>query len=140
MIPVWPEEFRQKTLVDGFKSGTRGTRLSTPMDVGPPKMRRRGVNLRPISFADYFTADQRARFDRFWEEDLGNGTRPFLYPNPHLNGFTLGDENGNILQDETGNNLVIGSWLLCQFGTADPAWTALGGGYFAPQFEIIALP
>jgi hypothetical protein len=150
MIPTWPQElleqtsvegvFLQNTLISGFRSGPRGARLSTAVEVGPPKMRSRGIKLRRIAFAEILTADQRARFDRFWEEELNNGVLPFLYPDPHMNGFSLCDDSGLILQDENGNDLLIEQWLLCQFGTNDPAWAALPGAHFAPQFDIVVLP
>lgn len=140
MIPCWPSELRQRTLVAGFKSGTRGARLVTAMEEGPPKQRPRGNKVRPISFTDEFSANQRARFDRFWEEELNMGTLPFFYPDPHTNGFPLCDDLGSPLLDQDGTPVIIGAWILCTFSTAEPAWSALGGGWFVPQFDIIELP
>ncbi len=140
MIAVWPSELTPGTFVEGFSSGPRGTRLATPPDVGPPKMRPRGNLLRPIAFTDLFNANQLARFNRFWEEDLRKGVDPFLYPDPHANGFPLCDDTGAVLLNEAGRPLIIESWILCTFSTDQPSWAARPGGRWAPQFSIVELP
>jgi hypothetical protein len=104
-------------------------------------MRRRGPKTRTIAFNELFNADQRARLDRFWEEDLDHGTHPFLYRDPHADGFSLWtDDAGVTLQDEAGNDLIIEGWLLCTFSTNEPVWSARGGGWFQPRFELVELP
>ncbi|MGW1423665.1 hypothetical protein ACWAT4_26495 [Bradyrhizobium manausense] len=141
MTASWPDDLPQGTPVDGFKSGTRGTRLGTAMEVGPPKFRPRGPKTRTIAFNDLFTADERARLDRFWDEDLNQGTAPFFYRDPHSDGFPLLDDAGNTLQDEAGNDIIMESWILCVFSDqAEPQWGAAGGGWFTPQFQLTELP
>lgn len=139
-IAKWPSDLPQCPIVDGFRSGPRGSRLATTLDSGPPKIRRRGPKLRTISLAQVFSADQRARFDRFWEDEIGCGTKPFLLRDPHLAGLRLCDDAGHPVTDQAGDVLTIESWILCAFSTDDPTWSKLPGGKYAPQFQIIELP
>lgn len=138
MTAIWPDELPCSPL-DGFSSGPRGARLVTSTDVGPPKMRKRGPALRTIALASYFDANQRARFDRFWEEELRTGVDPFMYRDPHFNNYRLSDDGGVTLQNEAGVELEIESWLLCTFSTNEPSWVRRAGKFF-PQFEIVVLP
>ncbi|GEC52264.1 hypothetical protein ABIF38_006426 [Bradyrhizobium japonicum] len=138
MTAIWPDDLPCCPL-DGISAGPRSARIVTPVDVGPPKMRRRGAPLRTIALAHYFDANQRARFDRFWDEDLRYGTLPFLYRDPHFNNYLLSTELGAVLQDENGVPIRVESWILCVFSANQPTWSKRGGKFF-PQFEIVELP
>lgn len=139
-IAIWPPEFRQRVLVEGYQSGARGSRLSTAPEVGQAKLRVRGPKIRYLNCTEFLSFNQRARFDRFWEEDIRGGVDPFLFPDPHANGALLQSDSGGSLQDESGVNLLIESWLLCQFGKDEPTWTGLGGGRFSIQLAFVVLP
>ncbi|MCK1536889.1 MULTISPECIES: hypothetical protein [unclassified Bradyrhizobium] len=139
-IPVWPDELPQVVLVDSFRAGPRGQRLSTAMDSGPAKQRRRGPKTRPLTVAIDLDEDQRARFDRFYEDDTDCGVLPFLIRDMLTDGRGLDGDLGQQVQDENGNDLLIESWLLVQFGQTDPAMAANTFDFYRIQFDLIALP
>ncbi|MDB5618471.1 MAG: hypothetical protein JWQ24_2709 [Tardiphaga sp.] len=82
----------------------------------------------------------RARFDRFYEEEVNFGITPFLIPDQQIDGTGLFDEYGGPLMDESGIPIVIESWWLVQFGQTQPATVAIGGATFTIQFDLVVLP
>ncbi|MGY3366191.1 hypothetical protein ACVWZL_003316 [Bradyrhizobium sp. GM2.4] len=139
-IPVWPDDLPQVVLVEGFQAGPLGQRLSTAMDSGPSKQRRRGPKTRPLTVAIAVDENQRALFDRFYDEEVGGGTTPFLIRDVLTDGRDLDDDLGEQLQDENGDDLLIESWALVQFGQTDPAVAANTFDFYRIQFELIVLP
>jgi hypothetical protein len=140
-IPVWPDDLPQQVLVNGFNASARGNRLVTAMDSGPPKQRRRGPLLRPVQASIFVDQDGRSRFDRFFDEEVINGTQPFLIPDQNHDGLDLfSDTLGEQLQDENGNPLLIESWWLVQFGQNQPALSASSAFLYTIQFDLIVLP
>lgn len=134
-IPIWPSDLPQQTLAQGFQAAVRGKRLTTAMDTGPGKQRRRGALVRPVTCAIMVDADQRALFDVFYEEECLGGTLPFLMPDQQLDGLLF-----DAVEDQDGAPLVIESWWLCQFGGTEPAISAVDGKWFSVQFDLLVLP
>jgi hypothetical protein len=139
-IPIWPIDLPQRSLVQGFQSSARGNRLTTAPDVGPSKQRRRGPAIRPVTCAIMVEMDGRARFDRFFEEELNFGVTPFLLPDQQIDGNALYDESWNVLLDENDVPIVIDQWWLAQFGQSQPATSAISGMIFTIQFDLLVLP
>lgn len=139
-IPVWPADLPQRVLVQGFQSGVRGNRLTTAPDAGLVKQRRRGPAVRPVTCAVTVEMDGRARFDRFYEEELNFGVAPFLIPDQQVDGNLLSDELWNALLDENGHLLIAESWWLVQFSQNQPAVSAAEGLLFNIQFSLVVLP
>lgn len=94
----------------------------------------------PVSCVMKVSADQRARFDRFWDEETGGGTAPFLFRDQQLDSYRLGTDLGAGLQTESGVPLKIESWWLVQFGQQQPAYSRVTGRVFQISFELIVLP
>lgn len=140
MIPVWPDDLPRFVLVDGFQSSPRGTRLKTAMDIGPGKQRRRGPKIASQSSIIDVDSDQRARFERFWDEDVAGGSLPFLIRDHLSDGRDLSNDSGAPLLSSDGLLLIIESWNLVQFGQNDPVYTAIGPLEFRVQFEVVLLP
>lgn len=139
-VPVWPSQLPQQTLVQGFQASVRGKRLTTAMDTGPGKQRRRGAPVRPVTCAIMVDADNRALFDVFFDEDCVGGTLPFLIPDQQLDGLLLDDQDSLLLETEDGSPLILESWWLCCFGTSEPATSAVAGNWFSIQFDLLVLP
>lgn len=139
-IPVWPSDLPQRSLSQAFQASTRGNRLTTATDTGPAKQRRRGPSVRPVTCAIIVDMDGRALFDQFYEEGVGFGVTPFLIPDQQLDGGLLNDESWLLLEDEVGTPLIIESWWLVQFGSNQPATTAIDGIWFTIQFDLVVLP
>lgn len=139
-VLVWPEELPCGVLLESLQASPRGSRLSTAPDFGPAKLRRRGPKIMPVSCVITVNADQRARFDTFWDEDTLGGTLPFLYRDQQLDGYPLDDDLGSWLQTEDGAPLHMESWWLVQFGQQEPAYSRQSGNLFSIQFSLVVLP
>jgi hypothetical protein len=139
-VIVWPDDLPCSVTTDSLATGPRGSRLATAPDIGPAKLRRRGPKVAAATGILHVTQDQRARFDRFWEEDTTGGVLPFLFRDQQVDGYPLEDDLGAWLQTETGEPIRIESWWLCQFGQQDPAYTRLTGRRFRIQISLIILP
>lgn len=139
-IPVWPDDLPAQSIVPAFQGSARGNRLLTSTDTGPGKQRKRGPALRPVSCAMQVTRDQRARFDRFYEEELNFGVTPFLIPDQQLDGVEADDPDANELLDPDGNPVLIGSWWLVQFGQKQPTPNAISDWLFTISFDLVVLP
>ena len=94
----------------------------------------------PASCTITVSANQRARFDTFWDEDTAGGTLPFLYRDQQLDGYQATDESGSLLETEDGTPIQIESWWLVQFGQNEPAYTRQSGNRFQIQFDLVVLP
>jgi hypothetical protein len=140
---VWP--FTKEPEANGWNLGLGGGRSITPMELGPPKSQRRSSTVgKPttLAFPD-FTADELARFDRFYGEDTSRGSLPFWMPDPIYDGVSLLDETGTPLTDETGAAITINAWWLLLFGDMGqdgPSVTNPDADFFRVEFPVIILP
>lgn len=140
---VWPTELPNFVQSSGFSSGPRDNRLVTTMEKGPPKVRNRGRGVKPISYTIIVNGDGLARFEQFWEEEIGYGVLPFWKTNPVVDGVPLWDESGNPidpLTTEDDEELTVSSWLLLQMAQEAPSYSAYGGWNFNITIQVIALP
>ncbi|TIX49939.1 MAG: hypothetical protein E5V26_00900, partial [Mesorhizobium sp.] len=78
---------------------TRGDgRTRRAEDAGPPNVRRRfSAVATTVAFSTILTRAQLARFDRFFDEEIKQGTLPFLMPAPDTHGLPLLTEDGTPL-------------------------------------------
>lgn len=139
-VPVWPDDLPCSVIMGSLQTAPRGSRLSTAPDYGPSKLRRRGPKIMAASGTVSVDANQRARFDRFWDEDTEGGTLPFLFRDHQLDGYQMTDEAGAWLETEDGTPIRIESWWLVQFGQQEPAYSRQSGNRFQIQFSLVVLP
>ena len=82
MAIVWPGTLPQDLLAGASESRQKG-RLTTQMDVGTPKMRRRFTAVsRYIKGAIIVDGAQQATLDTFWETTLAEGVKQFDWKDP----------------------------------------------------------
>lgn len=141
-IPVWPSDLPQRVTIDGFSSGVRDGRLFAKMDRGPSKLRRlTSAAIKPQSCAINATIDDCARIERFWREDLKDGSLPFLFPSQLLDSMPLADPGGLFLQDPSGVPIAMTYYELVVFAEgAAPHVAPQGGMYFTVSFQLNLLP
>lgn len=138
---VWPDDLPQRFQRDGFSQGFGDGRLRTSMETGPQKTRRRFSSVtRPLQVTMDERADAFARLHRFYDDDTKGGSLPFLIRDQMQDGLPLGTEDGAILQDETGADLLFESWLLVMFGDAPPTPQDRGGGWYRSTFPLVIMP
>jgi hypothetical protein len=139
-VPIWPSDLPTWILVDTYKSAPSGNRLVTEMDAGPAKQRRRGPKMRSVTCGINLNSDERARFDRFWDEDLKGGVLPFWKMDAHFDLQAILDESSTPITAEDDSPILVDAWWLAQMGKTEPVYSALGAGNFKVEFEIVVLP
>ncbi len=138
-IAQWPEEL-PRPMRDGFERGFGETRLKLSTDAGIPKMRRRfTAAAHPLSMTLELERDQLARFERFFHEEVAQGSLPFAMPDPTLDGVPLADGDGAYLTDEDGALLTIAATWVVLFGDQLPSTTPMGN-LWRVSFQLFILP
>lgn len=83
MPAAWPATLPQDVLIEGYAEAFPETRLRTPMDAGPAKMRRRfTAAVRPLKVSVPLTRDQVAALDTFFTTTLEGGALAFTWTHP----------------------------------------------------------
>lgn len=79
-IPVWPSSLPQKLLMDDYAEQDQDLTISTSVDVGPAKVRRRATAaVRPIQGQIKLTVEQLRALIAFRKNDLLGGGLRFLW-------------------------------------------------------------
>ena len=87
MAVVWPASLPQYLMEQGYQEKFRDNRILTPMDVGPPKVRRRGTSaMAPISGQEKLTATQLETLRTYFETTLNDGTDEVEWTHPTKGG------------------------------------------------------
>jgi hypothetical protein len=114
MLATWPTELLAP-LQEGFQRAKAEGRLRTPGDSGPPRVRRRFSAGYSVPLTVIMSRSELGRFDRFVNEEIEDGSLPFLMPDPMTDGWALLDSDGNPLLTDEGQPLLITATWLCLF-------------------------
>ncbi|WP_287151473.1 hypothetical protein [Mesorhizobium sp.] len=112
-------------------------------DAGPPNVRRRfSAVATTVAFSTILTRAQLARFDRFFDEEIKQGTLPFLMPAPDTHGLPLLTEDGTPLLTDGGVPILIAETWLCLIGQQMPARAPSSPGsiQWRVSFDIAVMP
>jgi len=113
----WPSTLPQELIEDGFEETMQSISISTEMEVGPPKTRRRlTANFTPIKGSIIVTKDQRAIFLTFFHSTTAGGAIKFTWDHP-ITGTSV-------------EMKIVGQ----------PKITPLGGDYFKIDMDLHILP
>ena len=125
-LPVWPTDLIEP-LGDNWKLVRGDARRRGRGDQGPPRMRR-GISkaVDQVQMSLMVTHNERARFERFYVEETGEGALPFLMPDWSRNGDHLTMADGTFLTDASGNRLTMSVTRACLFGDQLPSYAAVG--------------
>lgn len=116
-MAIWPLSLPQAPSWTGFQETSPNTTIRTPMDVGPPKVRRRSTAaVRPLSMQFMLTRDEVATLETFYQTTLAGGSLPFDWVHPRT-----------------------GAAVSVQF-TAPPSYHALGPRHYQAQCQMEILP
>lgn len=139
--PTWPSELPCAVMDASLSPTMADGRLRASTDTGPGKVRLlNSAAVTPASAAIVCDANQLARFNRFWTEDVGRGVLPFLIRDQELDALPLLDEDGTELTDESDETLLNSAWWLVQFGTPPSRPTLVSRQLFRVNFELLILP
>ena len=126
MIPVWPSELPrpERGPYQGQRQDPRERRRT---ETGPRGHRRRFSSFARIhSLTIDVTRNQKAIFDRFFDQDTAAGSLPFLMPDPLTDGWPLLAPSGEPLHTPDDQPILISAFWLCQFGETMPVERVLG--------------
>jgi hypothetical protein len=113
----WPATLPQELIEDSFEETMQSLIISTDMEVGPPKTRKRlTANFTPIKGSIIVTKAQRAIFLTFFHSTIAGGAIKFTWEHP-ITGSTV-------------KMKIIGP----------PKITPLGGDYFKIDMDLHILP
>jgi len=89
-VPIWPVTLPQMRSWQGYTRKIQDTRIRTPMDAGPPKLRSKyTANLVEHEMQmDFFTKAQWVLLEAFYVTTLLQGTQPFEWTDP-ISGATV---------------------------------------------------
>lgn len=138
--PVWPEGLN-KFDRPGWQVQVQEARQRRQSEFGPPGWKRRFSSVaRYVSLSLTLSRDERAVFDRFYEEDCAQGSLPFYMPDPATHGWQLLATGGQQLLDGSGAPLLLAETWLCSWGEVPPAETITGQVDFLKTFQVVVLP
>lgn len=83
MTAVWPSQVPAKELHAGYAEAPESNIAEFPVEVGPPKSRRRSsVTTALISFEQILSAGEYDALMDFWRDQLKDGVLPFVRVHP----------------------------------------------------------
>ena len=113
----WPATLPQEFVEDSFEETMQSLIISTDMEVGPPKTRKRlTANFTPIKGSIIVTKAQRAIFLTFFHSTIAGGALKFTWKHP-----------------------ITGSTVEMKI-ISPPKITPLGGDYFKIDMDLHILP
>jgi len=138
-VPVWPSQLPQRVLRDGYSETLRDGVLRSKTDSGVGKVRRKYSSAAmPVSATISLYYAQKVILERFWEDDVKNGSLPFSMPDQTHDGQPLLDENGDPVLDEFDDPVLISaSWLVL---FAAPPVIVPRGPIFSASLQLSVLP
>jgi hypothetical protein len=140
-VPIWPSDLPQKFLANGYSEKLRDGRIFVRTGTGPGKARRRFSSaVIPVNGSMYLRSDQKARFERFWNEDTNGGVLAFNIPDQTHDGFSILNDEGLFLTTDAGEPLIVTAKWLAMFAQEPPTFTTINGGYFSVSFGLSVLP
>ena len=140
-IPSWPIDLPQRLDIEGYGQSLADGRLRTTMEAGPVKMRRRSsAAMKPVQGQFLGFSDHFARLERFWVEEAGGGSLPFLIPDQTRDALALANEDGLQLLDDQGRPLLNTAWWFVLFGENPPTLAAVGGPIYRISLSLVILP
>lgn len=137
-IALYPVDLPCWTVLDSYTESSPDSRRKQAVDAGPALMTRRAAFVRPLAFAVVLTANQKARFDRFWDIDLAGGTRIFVKSHPFYHRRRL-SADGVPLSLTSGEPLVISDYRLMQFAE-EPDFHRISVSRLRAQLSVVILP
>ena len=113
-LPVYPPELPRLVLPQPFQENYGDGRRFSRRD-GGPDVPRPGWSAAPntVALTTLLTRVERARFDRFWIEEIQRGLKPFLMRDPGMDGFPAFCADGSPMLMANGKPALMACTWLC---------------------------
>ncbi len=142
-IAIWPAELPRPERSSWNNQRLDGRRKSQS-EAPTPQYRKRFSRVgKMVSLSVLLTRDEKAIFDRFYEQDTSDGALLFRMPDPTTDEWPLLGSDGQPLLISGGADdgkplLLAGQWL-CSFGDQLPS-EAVTGVNFRISFDVVVMP
>lgn len=137
--PVWPSELPAPER-DTWQASWSDPRRRRQGDAGPDGYRKRFSSIpRQVALSMVLNREEKARFDRFFEDELDFGIGLFTMPDPTTDGWPVLTADGQPLLMEDGTPITMAQTWLCQWGAEMPVET-IQGREFRIRFAVEVLP
>lgn len=126
-LATWLPAFGRPNRADLSEQLPGGAQTTSP-DEGPPRTRLRlSLTGAEARWSIVMAPDTKARFERWWREDLKRGALPFLAPDWARDGWPLLTPDGTPLLTPDGTPLLVSAWRIHMASAATrPEWRVLG--------------
>lgn len=140
MTPVWPVDLN-KFERDGWQVQLQESRRKRSPDAGPPGYRRRFSSVaRLVGFSIVLSRNEKAIFDRFYEEDCNWGTNLFRMPDPTTDGWPALTSSGAPIILPDGRRMLLAKSWVCHWGDQPPLESVHGQTQFRKSFNVVVMP
>ncbi|MFE3838891.1 hypothetical protein [Pseudogemmobacter sonorensis] len=138
--PVWPEALTRFER-DAWQVQRQESRQRRQTDAGPPGWRRRFSNpAKFVSLSIVLSRNEKAVFDRFYDEACKQGSLLFWMPDPTTDGWPLLASDGRPLLTSEGVPILLAARWLCGFGEQVPVDTIIEQVKFRITFDVVVMP
>lgn len=139
MVAVYPSEL-PPPLQDDYQQARGEGRYRSNADAGPPNVRTRfSAVADTVAFSTMLDRAERARFDRFYIEEIKRGALPFYLPDPGTDGWAALTYDGEPILTYDGDPVLMAESWLCLMGARLPVMTVIGLSWRV-SFEVTVLP
>lgn len=129
-LAIWPAALPQRALVDGYSEPLRNSRLTSNVDVGPPKMRFKGLMPRTVEAQLVLSYALKSTLENFYYSDLMEGTLPFKIPDQTHDDQELLDTDFVELTDDA-DIILTGTYFWLAAFQSPPVFRPVGVQWMA---------
>lgn len=138
--PVWPASLIRFER-PGWSVQSQDARRRRGSDAGPPEFRRRfSSTAKQVRLTVVLSRDEKAVFERFYDDDCARGSGLFWMPDPSTDGWRLLGHTGTRLTTPAGAPLLLAARWLCAWGDEPPVESIAGQIEFRLAFSVWVMP
>ncbi|MCP1200049.1 hypothetical protein [Notoacmeibacter sp. MSK16QG-6] len=140
-LAIWPEEELPRPARNGFREENgEGRRLFMPDDGPPLSRKRRSRVVDTIALILDVTNNQRARIERFVNDELDEGNDFFIMPDWSRHEIPMLTNNGQVITDGDGNTILLSAYMIAMFDEGGLPSYAPRGVDWQVSMRILRMP
>ncbi|MEE3070353.1 MAG: hypothetical protein VX378_04580 [Pseudomonadota bacterium] len=139
-IAAWPASL-PKPVRSTYGSSWSDPRQNTSVGYGAPSTRLRSSAVpQSVALSVKLARDEKAVFERFWQDDLRWGSLPFTMPDPTTDGWALLAADGSPVLDNLGEPILLSHTWTCLFAQDSLPQESMQGLTFNISFNVVVMP
>lgn len=136
----WPEGL-PGPMPSGYSEVRQEARRQVAPEAGPPHMRRRFTSVATfVQMTFRVSLDDALRIERFYVEDIREGTLPFEMPDPLRDDATLQTAVDADVTTQADAPVFVARTRLCSWGASPPVLSVVGPDVIDVSVPIVFLP